>query len=322
MKRNFFYILSAFSALVSLGLAVFKRSESSLSFSYITFPFYSIAQVLRKLSLSNAVGNMLAIALFVCILLVPLIYLFWRYRQRRVGIHDILLVLLAVVVPVTLYIFINPASSLRFTAEIGSIADGQVTMSMLVYILIIAYLVLNAIARLVSPDTSHSYRVFYGLLQIISIIFVVQIFGSTFHHMLRMMDALKDNGLITQHLLPLNGVFIIAKYLVDCLPYVWSVVLLDKLMVMFVELKQNGFSEVAQGHAELLAGRAALAIKWVIYSNVGFNIAQLFVVKSLGNINISLDIPAVALLIMLIMLIFARYIRDHRQLQHDFDLFI
>ena len=105
-----------------------NSSEGESLASLAAFPFAQIGLGLRWLSLSGAVGNGLAIGLYVLLSLIPLIALGVIWRRGKLRQADALLAVLSALLFWVLYLMVNPG---LLTAWLNLAAGGIVGRAVL-----------------------------------------------------------------------------------------------------------------------------------------------------------------------------------------------
>jgi len=91
-RKKGLYIFLAVELVVCLLLAITTRGGGSSGYSSLMkFPLAQLANILRSLSLSSQLGNMIALILYILIGLLPLVYLAYRHYKKKKSIEDIIL---------------------------------------------------------------------------------------------------------------------------------------------------------------------------------------------------------------------------------------
>ena len=86
-------------------------------------PFELIGKGLRFLSLSSAIGNVIAIIIYAVISMIPAIYIIYQRKRGRTQKEDILLVAFTGLLFYSMYMFINPGLMYQKMPDIFSSAD-------------------------------------------------------------------------------------------------------------------------------------------------------------------------------------------------------
>lgn len=108
MKRQFFPIVLWIEAVLLLLIVLLGGEATPWQAGLLSLPFAQIGAGLRALSLSGAIGNSIAVVLYLLLSLVPVGILVWRSRCRRLVPEDSLLVGLSLFLFVMFYVMINP----------------------------------------------------------------------------------------------------------------------------------------------------------------------------------------------------------------------
>ena len=146
--------LYALCALAALGAAAaILLSGADIARVLLCYPLEFTGKALRSLSLAGGALNVLAIALYAAISLIPAVLALIFARKRGHAKADCILYILSVVLFAALYLAINPGL-LRyvFSADMLTIvASYQVALGILnslIYSLVLCYAVLRIISRL------------------------------------------------------------------------------------------------------------------------------------------------------------------------------
>ena len=103
MKERHLFTLLSVEAAACVLFCILQRSLSGLFSTLIAFPFEQIGAGLRVLSLSGAVGNVVAIILYMLLGLIPAgIWGFLHWRKKSEPL-DIMLLVISALLFVTLY---------------------------------------------------------------------------------------------------------------------------------------------------------------------------------------------------------------------------
>ena len=108
MKERHLFTLLSVEAAACVLFCILQRSLSGLFSTLIAFPFEQIGAGLRILSLSGAVGNVIAIILYMLLGLIPAgIWGFLHWRKKSEPL-DFMLLAISALLFATLYYMINP----------------------------------------------------------------------------------------------------------------------------------------------------------------------------------------------------------------------
>ena len=100
-------------------------------------PFELIGKGLRFLSLSSAIGNVIAIIIYAAISMIPAIYIIYQRKRGRTQKEDILLVAFTGLLFYSMYMFINPGLMYQKMPDIFSMDQNSLIVMKIIYAFII-----------------------------------------------------------------------------------------------------------------------------------------------------------------------------------------
>lgn len=283
----------------------------------LTFPFEQIGMGLRVLSLSGAVGNVIAIALYLAISLLPVGYLMLRFREKNVFFkEDVLLVLLSAVLFFALYCMINPGIGFF---PFRDVLMGKVLLSGTIYSIVYAYVILRVLGLFFAKGAKALQRYMIVLVGLVNMIFVYAIFGDGVKGLLDNIAAMEAGNAGSEHLLGASYVFLFLQYVVDVLPYALNIWIAFLGMDLLEEMGEDPYSETSVLAAQNLSKRCGMALGIVVLSHMAFNLMQLVFAKNLVIINSTVEISLFSIGFLLAALLFSRYIAENKALKDDND---
>lgn len=138
MKERHLFTLLSVEAAACVLFCILQRSLSGLFSTLIAFPFEQIGAGLRVLSLSGAVGNVVAIILYMLLGLIPAgIWGFLHWRKKSEPL-DIMLLVISALLFVTLYYMINPG-----LLSTGVPGTGKWSLGSTFYSVLLGYLLIR-----------------------------------------------------------------------------------------------------------------------------------------------------------------------------------
>lgn len=316
MKRKLCYMFLAAEGICCLALYTVRSAFAAWFTAAMAFPFEQIGLLLRKLSLSGNGGNAAAIVLYLLLSLLPVLFLPFLHRKRRLCPEDGLLVLSSAVLLVSLYLMVNPSLLNVWLGETGP-AMGKAMLGGAVYALFSTYAVLRLLRLFSAADASRLRRYGKVLLWVLIAVFVFLAFGPSFGALLDSFEHLRAGN--TDGGLGLTYAFLVLQYLVDALPYVLDVWVAFSGLDL---LEEAPYSERAVNAAEQLARRCGRALAWTVLSNCGFNLLQLLAARRLRVISGTVQLPVFSVAFVLAALLLARLFRENKRLKDDNDLFV
>lgn len=322
MKRNLWITILLLEALLCLALSFIRMSWPEIMTSVLAFPFEQIGYLLRTLSLSGSVGNVIAIVCYVLLSLLPILFLVAVCRRRRFSPEDILLALASLLLFIVLYYMINPAL-LKTMFQMEEFQQlGKAMLGTSVYAILVGYLFLRALRHFFSADR-HSLQKYLGALLIIfSMVLVYIIFGASVETLLNHFTELYQGNTEPSTARTFSVVFLLLGWIVDVLPYLLNLILVYAGMELLRALANDRYSDAAVMSAARLANLCGVTLVIMIVTNIGFNLLNLFFSKQLLIVNTAIQIPFLSILFTLAVLLLAQFIRDNKRLKDDNDLFI
>jgi hypothetical protein len=292
-------------------------------FTAITaFPFKQIGIVLRKLSLSGGIGNVLSIALYIVISLVPLFVLFIFKKRRGLYLEDSLLVVLSAVLFAVIYLMINPGMIGNCLGIVTDQIIVKVLLGGVTYSVLFGYIILRILRFFFAADTNRLQKYLKALLCVLNILFVFLAFGVQFGNLLDSFKSLRIGNTGNESSLGMSYVFLVLQYIVNALPNVLNVLVVFAGLNLLNELASDRYSEATVDAATTVSRLCGLVLTVTVISNIGFNLLQLVFVKELRVVNGIVQIPLLSTAFMLATLLLSQYIRENKQLKDDNDMFI
>lgn len=303
MKKRSFWISLAPVAAVCLALGLWEGGEARL---LLEFPFRPIADLLRKLSLSGGVGNVLAWMLFFALSLWPLVWLAARARAKRLGPEDILLPLLCGTLLTAFYQMINPGELLPMFGSMAAL--GRPLLAMAVWTTLCCYLTLRLLRGAANCQPKALTRWISGLTWAVAALLVGGLFG-------------KDVPACVESWRSGNF-FAIITLLAAAVPTVFSVRTTRAAGGLLEALTHGQYSGQAVDAAERLSEVCKTALTVTAVTQLFYNLLQVLAASAIGDVNVKLSLPVPELAFLLAVLLLSRLLAYGRQLQEDNDLFI
>lgn len=322
MKRKVFWGLLGIEAAICVLLRIMQASLASVFSTAMAFPFEQIGLLLRALSLSGGLGNAVAIAIYTAASLSPAALLFILRKKRKLYAEDGLLGLLSAVLFAVLYLMINPGI---IGAMMGGAAGQPIAKAVLggmAYSVLCGYLVLRALRLFFHGGVDKLARYMAVMLGLLGVIFVYLAFGAYFGGLLDSITALQTGNVGNEHLLGASYAFLILQFMVDALPYALDILVVFAALGLLDELRTDRYSAEAVAATGRMSRLCTAALAVTVISSTSFNLLQLFFVKSLMVMNISVRIPVLSITFVLAALLLTRFIAENKQLKDDNDMFI
>ncbi len=322
MKRAFYFGLFFVEAIFCILLTVAPLSFSNIFTSALAFPFEQIGLILRFLSLSGGLGNIVAFLLYLILCLIPIGYFILIIKRRKLYFEDGLLVLFSLSLFVILYLMTNPYIISTFPYSGFFQKLNMALLGSCLYSILLGYFILRILRLFSKSNITMLSKYITSLLYIINVIFIYLIFGAGFSDLLNSFIALQNGNLGNEHLLGVTYIFLIFEYVISVLPYAMNIIIVIISLNLLKELQLDRYSSETISVAKKISIFCTLSLKITIVSYIGFNVAQLLFAKSLMVIRGSLEIPLFSILFVLMILLLTRLITENKMLKEDNDLFV
>ena len=303
-KKSFFMILGLEVILCTLFLVMQTLIPNWFS-TATAFPFEQIGGLLRILSLSGVVGNIIAILLYVGICLVPSIVYLQLYKKKKAGKVDLLLPVLSLVLLLVIYYMINPG--LFIVTVPGS---SKMMLGMLFYSVFFGYLILRILDKCMKSNAEWLEKSLRILLFFVVMVFVYNIIVECLGKLFPVEEW------------NVSFVFNSLRSVVDALPLVLDIVIIFGGIQLLDAMKKDRYSEEAIFSAEKLAKICIYSLVITILSGIALNALQVVFRNQLNDVNLVINIPLLSILFTLAVLILAKYIRETQKMKEELDMFI
>lgn len=300
-----------------------------MKFSFFTFPFEQIGEGLRRLSLSGAAGNIVAIVLYVIISLVPCGLFLWLKKKGKTCKADLMLLLISADLFFMIYYMINPG---LFTPN--GMPGGKEILGCTFYSLGIGYLVLRILAKSVKADTKALQKGLRILLYVVMLFLTCVVVVEFAFNLPANIKALKEanTAVSGEHLwgafgyadvdLTVTYVFLVLQSVVNALPCVLDILVLLVIVKALKELLEDAYSDEAVTAVQRIATVCSKVLAIIVIADMSFNILQVLFRNSLYQVSIISNIPLMSILFVIAALVIARYVSENQKLKLDNDLFI
>ena len=189
MKERHLFTLLSVEAAACVLFCILQRSLSGLFSTLIAFPFEQIGAGLRVLSLSGAVGNVVAIILYMLLGLIPAgIWGFLHWRKKSEPL-DIMLLVISALLFVTLYYMINPG-----LLSTGVPGTGKWSLGSTFYSVLLGYLLIRILLHYKNAGTEKLQKGLWFLLGTVSVVLVYGIFGQELGGLLQNLETVQKGN--------------------------------------------------------------------------------------------------------------------------------
>ena len=335
MKHKVFIIILFLEAFICIGFTLFNVTTSATAFMTIsTFPFAQIAGFLRALSLSGMVGNLFATIIFILVGIIPLIFLSVILYKKKFRIEDTLLILTSTLLFATVYLMINPSYLSDMFILKNLEGYGQTMLGTTIYSVIIGYFVLKFMRIISKSETSMLLKYSKILLFTISVVLVYVIFGSQFNSLITNINAVKNqntdssilslipNMTVENTSVSFTNIFIIIFYILNQIPTLLDIIIVFMTINLIDELSFDRYSDNVITAANKLAFICKAAIITSMLTSIIVNITGMIFSKYLLKLDFSTTIPIISIVLVLIVLLSAKFFAESKKIKQDNDLFV
>lgn len=295
-----------------------------MGFDIFAFPFEQIGKGLRMLSLSGAVGNIIAIVLYVLLSMLPFgIYVYMRIRKKEKKI-DLILPLLSCFLFEMIYLMVNPGLIPEMISGTGMGIWGGTFYSILS-----GYLILRVVVGM-KKDRGSLQKSLRIVLYCVMILLVGSVVVEIVLNLPAAIKAVSEANTAVGD--PFSGyagpglsmtyIFLVLKSVIAAFPNALCAIIIFFCAQVLGVLLEEGYCETASVLLKKVTGLCKKALVLVLVMSMGFNLLQLFFSSQLYQINLEINIPIFAVLFLLSVHMMASYIEENQKLKEDNELFI
>lgn len=307
---------------ILLAFIASKILHLTAALQIMYLPFELIGKGLRFLSLSSAIGNVIAIIIYAAISLIPAIYAVYQRKTGTKHKEDILLIAFTGLLFYSLYMFINPGLMYHrmpdiFSMDKRSLVAMKIIYAFIIYSVLIMWLIMKAI-RFLGDDSQKNWksRLYFGMKGLIAALVsyytLLITYAKTFELLHKGGDKLKNISSVEWF-----------QSILQLLPIVMTILLF--INVIYVVKAIEDHKEKQQMTAvSRLANVAKVTAVVTVISDFVLNFYQFLLGATLQNVNITLspDVSMEPLIIAFGALIFHEYFKRTKQLKEENDQFI
>ncbi len=294
-----------------------------MEFNIMTFPFEQIGWGLRQLSLSGAVGNAVAIVLYLLIGAIPLGIFGVRLRKKKTTRIDYILIPLSLLLFGVMYLMINPG-----LIPMIMHGGGKNLLCTTLYSVLFGYFILRGVAGAEKQNVTSLQKTLRIVLYIVMVLFAWGVIAELFINLPAAIQVVKEGNTMVEDffyegpgLMP-TYVFLTGRSLITALPNGLSLVVLFLCIKTLDALLEDSYCEKAVLLVKKVASLCKKSLVIVVLAGMGINVAQILFSAYLYQIHIELNIPIMAVLFLLVIHIMARFIEENQKLKADNELFI
>lgn len=287
-------------------------------------PFLPLAAGLRWLSLSGALGNGVAIALYLAVCLAPLVWLVVRLKNKRAFWADALLAVFSALLFVGLYLLINPGLLVAqmVMPELAQFAPAMVAVAL--HSVWVSYAILRLLravsAQEVSTEKNLQYLrwLLFGMMAVL-LVSVVLVGGLALAESIKAFQAQNTANVAGKGI---SICFLVVQHLAAQLPSALEIWVLGAGAALVRQLQNGLYGEGVVAAAKTLGKVCRISVCAILLCQVGVNVLQLVLVKHLLSTSYTLSVPLGAIGLVLAALLLADYLQQACQLKAENDLFV
>ncbi|MEE0530635.1 MAG: hypothetical protein UDG85_02455 [Anaerostipes hadrus] len=281
-------------------------------------PFELIGKGLRVLSLSSAIGNVIAIIIYAAISMIPAIYVIYQRKRGRTHKEDILLVVFTGLLFYSLYMFINPGLMYQKMPDIFSMDQSSLIVMKIIYAFIIYSVPIMKAIRFLGDDSQKNWksRLYFGMKGLIAALVsyytLLITYAKTFELLHKSENKLQNVSSIEWF-----------KSVLQLLPIIMTILLFINI-IHVVKAIEDHKEEQQMTTVARLAGVAKVTAAVTVISDFILNFYQFLLGATLQNVNVTFapDVSMEPLIIAFGALIFHEYFKRTKQLKEENDQFI
>lgn len=320
-KRKFIFALMIEAVLCVIAALVFSPPGGNVYMAIAQFPFSQISSLLRGLSLSGALGNVIAFVLYVAICLVPLVFAALHLKKHTFRAEDWLLIVMSGFGFYMMYMMINPAYLSQIPCYM--IGDfGKAVLGGAFYSLLIGYLVLRLMRRADGTHTDSLLKVFKLLLGVIAVVSVFNISYIGISDTAAKLAAIQSGNTDPSVPLGATNFFVLLRYALMQFPQVMALGVLVLAMRLCDHLRTDRYGEEAVSTAKKIAAFAKKTVAVILLCCIALNLAQIAFAGSLVSVDFLTTLPLDSIVIALAALLLTRFFVAGRELKQDNQMFI
>ena len=320
-NRKFVLILTMEAVLCVIAALIFSPPGGSVYLVIAQFPFVQLGLLLRSLSLSGALGNVVSIILYVAICAVPLVFAALHMKKHTLRAEDWLLVLMSGFAFYMMYMMINPAYLSRVPCYISE-DFGRAVLGGAFYAILIGYLVLRLMRRADGANTASLLKAFRVLLAIMAVVLVFSISYVGVSDVRTELAAIQSGNTDPSVSLGFTNFFVVLRYLLTQLPQFMALAIFLLAMQLCEHLRADRYGEEAVNAAKKLAGFAKKTVAVILLCCIALNLAQIVFAGSLVSADFLTTLPLDAMVVALAALLLSRFFVASRELKQDNQMII
>lgn len=304
MQRKYLIIISIITFITAVLFKMAISIDTVESINLIIGPLLVIAKLLRQLSLTSAIHNMLAIVIYLFLATTPLMILVAIIiKRRKLNIEDYLLVIISISLFIGLYLLINPG---LISIQIYYAISPMITS------LILAYIVFKILRIAKNVNSAKIGKVINGFLYLTMTLFIL----------IAWFMLIQGLDVITNTTIDNNTTIKLLQQAINFIAYLLEIIIINKLIRLLSVYQNDKYDAKISVLAASLSKLIRRSINFVVGGSIVIQALYLCFAAYITDINISINFPFTSLIFVFVILFIVNIIEENRQLKDDNDLFI
>lgn len=322
MKNKTFILILFMEAMVCLIVALAFPSHNGSSYLAIAqFPFAQLGLLLRALSLSGVLGNVIAFVLYAALCALPLLFIALHAKKQTLKVEDWLLVIMSGFAFYMMYMMINPGYLAQIRCYINE-DMGKAVLGSAFYSLLIGYLVVKLLRKSSHSGTDTLLKILRLLFAITAVILVFSISYIGIAEVKTKLAAIQSGNTNPSVMLGFTNFFVILRYMLTQLPVFMELVIFILAMRLCDHLREDRYGENAVNEATKLASFCKKTVAIILLCTITLNLAQILFAGLLVSVDFLTTLPLDSIIVALVALLLTRFFTASRELAKDNQMFI
>lgn len=316
--------------LILFILNIFKANIFNMK-QIIFFPYYQISNMLRIMSLSGNIGNIVSWAIYILISIIPIILFIRIKKKNNLKNIDYLLFLISLLIFSTIYLGINPNIIEIILKQNISL---QASFSIITNQLILLYIIWRFLK--ININRTNSIKYIIGILFLTNVIAIINIFGVSLKDNLNNMETLNYYGNAMSIFEYLNRLK--EKYMFAIENYELVRIMLDfinnnifNMVYIFLNMNliyilidmENEFNEnIVITKLYSLKNKIKVGLLMSIFINIIINLVYIIFEKYFYNITIKINFNLELLVYFLFISLIVQYLIKVKEIKEENEMFI
>ncbi|WOO37507.1 hypothetical protein R2R35_03140 [Anaerocolumna sp. AGMB13020] len=321
-----------FSAFLSVGAAVLAHLYLGIinGFQLMYVPFELLGKGLRLLSLASAIGNGVAIAVYLCLALIPFIYWFISRKAGNKPAAGFLLPIISVYSLFLIYFFINPGIMvIRLFPDYGSevmVISIKAILAFLFWGMWLSYFLLKSADIVLAPASYHKSIPMIRQLQLLLkagtyLYTIIYSFCRIYPVLTEVSRSAQTEG-AAETAGNIKIILLFLLYAINSIPVVLTIWIFVKGIDLLEAMTDRHLKKEEQTAAIALGRVSKIAIYGGVICGLASNLLQLIICGYLKDLTINIYLPLFPLITAFVSMILSGYFKEAGRLKENDELYI